>query len=190
MESEFELQQDLIHLNHAAVGPWPRCTREAVEAFARENATEGSFHYPEWVKKETRLRQLLAQLIHAPQADDIALLKNTSEALSVVAHGLTWQAGDNVVISDQEFPSNRIVWESLQDRGVEVLHMHMDAAALLPGHLPVHVVYEAIIDIDVFVRAFFVLRHHVDSEQVTLIRIGSVGVRDFQPLDFPERRIP
>ena len=75
MESEFELQPDLIHLNHAAVGPWPRCTREAVETFARENATEGSFHYPEWVKKEARLRQLLAQLIHAPQADDIALLK-------------------------------------------------------------------------------------------------------------------
>jgi len=120
MESEFELQQDLIHLNHAAVAPWPRCVREAVENFARENATQGSLHYPDWVKKEAHLRQLLAQLIHAPQADDIALLKNTSEALSVVAHGLTWQAGDNIVISDQEFPSNRIVWESLEDRGVEV----------------------------------------------------------------------
>jgi len=128
MESEFELQQDLIHLNHAAVAPWPRCTREAVEAFARENATQGSLHYPEWVKKESQLRQLLAQLIHAPQADDIALLKNTSEALSVVAHGLTWQAGDNVVISDQEFPSNRIVWESLQDRGVEVRQVDLTSS--------------------------------------------------------------
>ena len=128
MESEFELQQDLIHLNHAAVAPWPRCTRQAVEAFARENATEGSFHYPEWVKKEAHLRQLLAQLIHAPRADDIALLKNTSEALSVVAHGLTWQAGDNIVISDQEFPSNRIVWESLQDRGVEVRQVDLTSA--------------------------------------------------------------
>jgi len=128
MESEFELQQDLIHLNHAAVAPWPRCARQAVEAFARENATEGSFHYPEWVKKEAHLRQLLAQLIHAPQAEDIALLKNTSEALSVVAHGLSWQAGDNVVISDQEFPSNRIVWESLQDRGVEVRQVDLTSA--------------------------------------------------------------
>ena len=120
MESEFELKQDLIHLNHAAVAPWPRCVRQAVEDFAHENATQGSFHYPDWVKKESHLRQLLAQLINAPQANDIALLKNTSEALSVVAHGLDWQAGDNIVISDQEFPSNRIVWESLQDHGVEV----------------------------------------------------------------------
>jgi cysteine desulfurase/selenocysteine lyase len=128
MAEEFELQHDLIHLNHAAVAPWPRCTREAVETFAKENATRGSLHYPDWVKKETHLRQLLAKLIHAKQADDIALLKNTSEALSVVAHGLAWQTGDNIVISDQEFPSNRIVWESLQDRGVEVRQVSLTSA--------------------------------------------------------------
>ena len=127
MESEFELQQDLIHLNHAAVAPWPRCVRQAVENFARENATQGSLHYPDWVKKEANLRRLLAQLINTPQADDIALLKSTSEALSVVAHGLSWQVGDNVVISDQEFPSNRIVWESLQERGVEVRQVDLSS---------------------------------------------------------------
>ena len=128
MASEFELQHDLIHLNHAAVAPWPRCTREAVEAFANENATQGSLHYSDWVKKESHLRQLLAQLIKAREADDVALLKNTSEALSVVAHGLDWQVSDNVVISDQEFPSNRIVWESLQDRGVEVRQVNLMSA--------------------------------------------------------------
>lgn len=128
MTSEFELQHDLLHLNHAAVAPWPRCTREAVEAFARENATQGSLHYSHWVRLESELRQLLAQLINADQADDIALLKNTSEALSVVAHGLPWQAGDNIVISDQEFPSNRIVWESLQNRGVELRQVSLGDA--------------------------------------------------------------
>ncbi|HEX7028785.1 MAG TPA: aminotransferase class V-fold PLP-dependent enzyme, partial [Gammaproteobacteria bacterium] len=42
------------------------------------------------------------------------------EALSVIAYGLDWQAGDNVVLAGQEFPSNRIVWESLARLGVEV----------------------------------------------------------------------
>lgn len=128
MTPEFELQHDLIHLNHAAVAPWPRRTREAVEAFAKENATLGSLHYSDWIEKESDLRQLLAHLIKARDANDIALLKNTSEALSVVAHGLAWQAGDNIVISDQEFPSNRIVWESLQDRGVEVRQVSLTGA--------------------------------------------------------------
>ncbi|OOG21012.1 class V aminotransferase [Thioalkalivibrio denitrificans] len=116
MHPEFPLEPGLIHLNHAAVGPWPRRAVEAVERFARANMHEGSRAYPHWIREETRLRGLLARLINAPSADDIALLKNTSEALSVVAYGLEWASGDNVVSARQEFPSNRVVWQSLAPR--------------------------------------------------------------------------
>ncbi len=116
---EFPLDPGLIYLNHAAVSPWPRRTAVAVQQFAEENMRQGARHYPRWQETEARLREQSRSLLNAPSADDIALLKNTSEALSVVAHGLAWRAGDNVVISDQEFPSNRIVWQSLQDEGVE-----------------------------------------------------------------------
>lgn len=115
---EFSQRADLVYLNHAAVGPWPQRTAAAVKRFADENVATGAFYYPQWNAQEKQLRRQFAELIHAPLSDDIALLKNTSEALSVVAHGLDWQAGDNVVISDQEFPSNRIVWESLARYGV------------------------------------------------------------------------
>jgi cysteine desulfurase / selenocysteine lyase len=116
---EFPLDPGLIYLNHAAVSPWPRRTAAAVQRFAEENMCQGARHYPRWLETEARLREQCRGLLNAPSADDIALQKNTSEALSVVAHGLVWRAGDNVVISDQEFPSNRIVWQSLQDYGVE-----------------------------------------------------------------------
>jgi cysteine desulfurase/selenocysteine lyase len=117
---EFDLDPGVIHLNHAAVAPWPRRTVAAVQAFAEENGREGSRRYLRWLQTETQLRGQLAALLNAPAADDIALVKNTSEALSFVAYGLDWRPGDNVVITDQEFPSNRIVWESLRPRGVEV----------------------------------------------------------------------
>jgi len=71
-------------------------------------------------KKAYFLREQLRDLLNAPAASDIARLKNTSEALSVLAYGLTWQNGDNIIITAQEFPSNRIVWESLQNQGVIV----------------------------------------------------------------------
>ncbi|NEV62621.1 aminotransferase class V-fold PLP-dependent enzyme [Thiorhodococcus minor] len=119
MTEEFPLAPDLCHLNHAAVGPWPRRTAEAVARFAEENASQGSVGYPQWLGVEQRLRERLARLIAAESADDIALAKNTSEALSIIAHGLSWSPGDNIVGIRQEFPSNRIVWESLADRGVE-----------------------------------------------------------------------
>jgi cysteine desulfurase/selenocysteine lyase len=129
IDSEFALDDDLIHLNHAAVAPWPRRAVEAITRFAQENLHRGSWHYPEWLRVEALLRQQLADLLHAPSADDIALVKNTSEALSFVAAGISWQAGDNIVSSDQEFPSNRIVWESLAPKGVELRQAQLTSAA-------------------------------------------------------------
>ncbi len=99
-----------------------------MKRFASECAEQGALNYPQWLHNESWLRDLLARLINAPSPSDIALLKNTSEALSVVAHGFPWQLGDNVVISDEEFPSNRIVWQSLAPMGVEVREVPLRGA--------------------------------------------------------------
>jgi len=128
IESEFKLNSDIYYLNHAAVSPWPVRTKQTVCNFAEENTTLGSFHYLNWVKNEQKLREQLTNLINAASIDEIALLKNTSEALSVVAHGIDWKSGDNVVISNQEFPSNRIVWESLKNQGVSVIAVDLESA--------------------------------------------------------------
>jgi len=125
-QHEFPQQDDLVYLNHAAVGPWPQRAANAVSAFAEENTVQGAADYPNWLKVEQCLRQRLQHLINALSIDDIALQKNTSEALSVIAYGLPWQTGDNVVISSQEFPSNRFVWESLAKLGVTVKIAELD----------------------------------------------------------------
>lgn len=119
MHPEFPHEPELIYLNHAAVAPWPRRTGEAVRRFAEENVRHGAAHYPRWMTRETELRRQLQTLLNAPSADDIALVKNTSEAISFVASGLDWREGDNIVSGDEEFPSNRIPWEALKPRGVE-----------------------------------------------------------------------
>jgi selenocysteine lyase/cysteine desulfurase len=122
---EFAQAPGLRYLNHAAVGPWPKRTAGAVRQFAEENVLLGARDYPDWMKVEQRLRERLARLLNAPSTDDIALVKNTSEALSFVAFGLDWKAGDNVVISDEEFPSNRVVWEALKPQGVDVVQVSL-----------------------------------------------------------------
>jgi len=119
-DDEFPLDPELVYLNHAAVGVWPRRTRDAVVAFADENMVRGAAGYPEWMKVERELRGRLKRLINAESVDDIALTKNTSEALSLIAYGIDWKSGDNIVSTNQEFPSNRIVWESLKGQGVEL----------------------------------------------------------------------
>jgi selenocysteine lyase/cysteine desulfurase len=125
---EFQHAAELCYLNHAAVAPWPRRSAVAVQKFAEENVTLGARDYPAWMAVEQRLRERLMRLLNAPSVDDIALVKNTSEALSFVAFGLAWNSGDQIIISDEEFPSNRIVWEALADQGVQVLQVSLKGA--------------------------------------------------------------
>lgn len=125
IDKEFPVSNEIIYLNHAAVAPWPMRTREAVRLFAEENVKIGARYYSQWLKKETELRGQIKRLINATSINDIALLKNTSEALSVVAAGLDWHEGDNVVTSNEEFPSNRIPWQALAGKGVELKEVNI-----------------------------------------------------------------
>jgi len=126
--NEFNLAQGICYLNHAAVAPWPACTVAAVQRFAGENGRVGSRYYERWLAIEQALREQLRTLVNAASSDEIALVKSTSEALSVVAYGMHWKSGDEIIISNQEFPSNRIVWESLRTQGVEVIAVNIDHA--------------------------------------------------------------
>jgi selenocysteine lyase/cysteine desulfurase len=88
---------------------------------ARHAADQRDFwalHWREWYAEIDRVRESAAKLIGA-RAEEIAILKNTSEGLSFVAEGLRWREGDNVVTSAMEFPSNWTPWKRLEARGVE-----------------------------------------------------------------------
>ena len=105
-------------------------TARAIHDFAKENALHGAIHSTNWSKCAITLRAMLANLINAKSKDEIALLKNTSEALSLIAYGIDWQVRDNIVVGKQEFPSNRIVWESLKNTyPIEVRVVDLYAAA-------------------------------------------------------------
>jgi len=125
---QFPILERGLYFNHAAVGPWPRCTAEAVQSFAEENMRQGSAAYREWIARENGLRQNLAQLSGARSTESIALLKNTTEGICTVAYGLDWQPGDNVVLPRGEFPSNRLPWLAQAARGVEVREVDIRTA--------------------------------------------------------------
>ena len=129
LPAEFPQEADLCYLNHAAVAPLPKCSAEAVQGFAFENMTCGAEHYPRWMQVTQELRERLRWLINASSAEDIALVKNTSEGLSFVASGLQWHTGDEIVGIADDFPSNRVVWESLQSQGVKFVQVDTNAAS-------------------------------------------------------------
>lgn len=108
-----------VYLNHAGISRLPLCAVAAVETHAHTHAAAAGIRYPDWTELEARLRGRIAALVGAPGPGDIALVTNTSSALSTVAWGFPWEAGENVVTSNQEYPANRLCWESLGRIGVE-----------------------------------------------------------------------
>jgi len=114
----FPVTRNVVYFNHAAVGPLSTRAYEAMERHARDQREFGALHWRDWYAEYDRLRVSAARLMHA-HANEIAILKNTSEALSFVAEGYRWQRGDNAITTALEFPSNYTPWKCLDRRGVE-----------------------------------------------------------------------
>jgi selenocysteine lyase/cysteine desulfurase len=106
------------YFDHAAVSPLPEPARQALAAWADEATAAGDVAWPTWARRVEQLRQLAAQMVHA-QPEEIALVRNTTEGINLVAEGFPWQAGDNVVTLADEFPSNQYPWMQLTERGVQ-----------------------------------------------------------------------
>jgi cysteine desulfurase/selenocysteine lyase len=119
----FPVTRNLVYFNHAAVGPLSTRAYERMAAHGRDQRDYGALHWRDWMAEYDHLRASAGRLIGA-QPDEIAILKNTSEGLSFVAEGYRWERGDNVVITDLEFPSNATPWKRLERRGVECRIVH------------------------------------------------------------------
>jgi len=137
--SLFPVTREVVYFNNAGVGPISSRVDEALRRYSGEATRMGAFHYPRFFDAEIeRVRARAALLVNA-NADEIAFVKNTTEGLGIVAAGLDWQRGDQVVSCDLEYPSNVYPWWSLRDRGVETLMLRGR-----DGRLPLAVVEEAL----------------------------------------------
>lgn len=123
IKHEFPVTENRIFFDHAKVSPLPNRVREAVNAFVKDVSSFGTENYSGWMGEVESVRASFAQLIHA-DVSEVAFVKNTSEGISIIANGLDWKEGDNVVIPDIEFPANVYPWWNLQRLGVETRFVH------------------------------------------------------------------
>jgi selenocysteine lyase/cysteine desulfurase len=118
------------YFDHAAMSPLPRPTADAFEKWLKEAVETGAPSWGQWVKGVERMRTTAARMIGA-HSDEIALVENTTAGISLVAEGLDWNAGDNVVTLADEFPSNVYPWMNLGSRGVETRRVPTDVSGRL-----------------------------------------------------------
>ncbi len=120
----FPVTQHCIYLNHAAVGSLSQPVYEAMERHLRDQLEYGAAHYLDWFAGVKRTRELCAEFINA-KPEQIAFAPNTSAGLAIIANGIDWRAGDNIVTADCEFPANLVPWQRVaREYGVELRLAH------------------------------------------------------------------
>jgi len=114
----FPITKSRIFMAHAAVTTLPGPVAEAMSGLVQRCA-EDFRDYSETLALIRQTRNLAARLINS-SPDEIALLGPTSLGLSLVANGLTWEPGDEVVCYLDDYPANVYPWINLRNKGVQV----------------------------------------------------------------------
>ena len=107
----FAFSDDSVPMNAANLCPMPTSVTEAHAGYAREldlSLSTATRRRIEALKEDARSR--LAALL-GTSADELAIVRNTSEANNVIVQGMPLAEGDEVVLWDQNHPSNLVAWD-------------------------------------------------------------------------------
>jgi cysteine desulfurase / selenocysteine lyase len=114
----FPVTAHYAYLNHAACSAMPQPGLSALAYYWEAQSTAGVLSEPHYFPVIDHAREKMARLIGADPSE-VGWVQNTASAIGMVANGLTWERGDNVVTVRGEFPANVYPWLDLARLGVE-----------------------------------------------------------------------
>lgn len=117
-KSRFPRAREVAYLDTAAEGLPLADAEKALASYYRDKSM-GTPGRRRLYEMETQARDAAARLLGTP-AENVVLLSSASEGLNLLANSICWRPGDEVLITDLEFPSNVLAWLRLRDRGVRV----------------------------------------------------------------------
>ena len=136
VKSEYTVSPNLLNLNNGGVCPQPKVVQDAHIRFY-QYANEAPSYYMWRILDQGReaLRSKLADLAGC-QADELAINRNATEGLNTVIFGLNLKAGDEVVLSKQDYPNMLNAWKQREKRdGIKLVYLNLDLPSENPDAL-------------------------------------------------------
>lgn len=116
IRANFPIVKHYNFMNNASVAPISLPAAEALVGYARE-LSETAYLGGTYYRMTDNVRRMAARLINADPTE-ITFVRNTSMGINLVANGISWATGDNIVSNTMEFPGNVYPWLALESRGV------------------------------------------------------------------------
>lgn len=109
----FQLPRDYHYLNCAYMGPLPRAAEVAGFEAIKKKRMPTHIVPPDAFWEVDRLRELFGRLTGVPDAGRIAIQPGVSYAVASAARNLPVGAGQNIVMTHEQFPGNVYSWRRL-----------------------------------------------------------------------------
>lgn len=123
-----------VWLNTAHQGPLPKIAIEAAKIAIEQKIRPHLLRDEDFFEVPRRMRTALGKLTGA-EPDDIILGNSTTFGLDLLANGIQWQRGDEVLLVDGDFPADVFPWLILRNQGVTVRFIQARSGAVEPEQL-------------------------------------------------------
>jgi len=124
VRADFPILKHIIYMDSAATSLTPEPVVEAVAGYYRDynaNVGRGVYRLSQVASQKYKdAHEKVAGFIGAKEAGEVIFTKNTTEAINMVAYGLKWASGDEVVTTLLEHHSNFLPWFKLREKGVNL----------------------------------------------------------------------
>ncbi len=116
VQQAYTVSPNIINLNNGGVSPQPKVVQEAVEHYDKLSNEAPSYYMWQILDRGREgLRTKLAATA-ACSSEELAINRNSSEALETIIFGLRLKAGDEVVLTKQDYPNMINAWKQRAHR--------------------------------------------------------------------------
>jgi selenocysteine lyase/cysteine desulfurase len=113
------LEKGIIYFNNSSDSPISTDIKKAITDFVNSRSDNCDFDYRSFLRRMEETKQLLGEMMNC-EADRFAFSENTSTGLNILAQGIKWKQGDEIILNDVEFPANVYPFLNLQSKGVKI----------------------------------------------------------------------
>lgn len=126
VRKDFEvLKKGVIYFDNACMSLKPRQVVEKMNEYYSDypacSGRSGHFLSRKADEEIEAARAEVRKFLGAREDKEIIFTRNATEGINLVAGGLDWKSGDEVIVSDKEHNSNLIPWLKLKSQGVRVI---------------------------------------------------------------------
>jgi selenocysteine lyase/cysteine desulfurase len=121
----YPVNQELIWLNNCGTTPVGRKTMQDVSRYLEAYSKHGVFNEEEkYLIVKKRITSIISDLLNC-DPEEIGIIHNTSEGINFISHGLYLHRGDEILLLENEYPSNVYPFQHWEEKGVKLKFIPM-----------------------------------------------------------------